>query len=145
MKLQAKIHRNLLCGNIFIPYFGFWAVAEVEQKCTVCSQISKNLIYRLDIADGKSLTCCVLGTGKPWTFPCLPVHDKSLGSLRHRGQVNGDVTGLSRTSQGSWHSGIWAYMSCIIHETCTGDRCLKYGAIFWTACYGSWPLGLPHS
>jgi len=36
------------------------------------------------------------------------VRDKTRGSRRRRGQMNGDVTGLSRTSRGSRHSGIWA-------------------------------------
>ena len=36
------------------------------------------------------------------------VRDKTRGSRRRRGQINGDVTGLSRTSRGSRHSGIWA-------------------------------------
>jgi len=34
--------------------------------------------------------------------------DKTRGSLRRRRQINVDVTGLSRTSRGSRHSGIWA-------------------------------------
>ena len=36
------------------------------------------------------------------------VRDKSRGSRRPRGQINGDVTGLSRTSRGSRHNGIRA-------------------------------------
>jgi len=54
-----------------------------------------------------------------WQQACLhwgngeigDVCDKTHGSQQRRGQINGDVTGLSRTKRGSWHSGILALTS----------------------------------
>jgi len=56
------------------------------------------------------------------------VRDKTRGSQRRRGQINGHVTDLSRTSRGSRHSAIWAIF-IYTHPTskpwlyATGEAC----------------------
>ena len=68
---------------------------------------------RHDTTNGLShTTACLADRGR--------VTSKKWGSRRRRGQINGDVTGLSLTSRRSRNSGIWALLtslSCFVHVT----------------------------